>query len=499
MEACEVRGLRVLGWLLAISALLFFANMLVLIPEQGDLSHPESAVIWGAWRVAHGLPLYEDFRQWPHRFMPYGPLHCCQIGWLARAIGATSFSMTLYILGRSASFLYLIGIGCVATSLARRSGCSWRCAAACGFGFLSLWYWLGAFAVSYRPDAAAVFWSFLAVRIVLIDPSRPRWRRVALACLLISTAYKPSLWAAAATVICVIASTTGLRTAARWGALYLLCMIVYAVAMQLATHGAFMLNMVTASSMGLGFDTYRILVRDMMRFSRYDAFSLDRVGQLIAVALWAAWAIRWRRKDQGASAVGVYFLLSLLVGLVSLLKLGSAINYLLEAFALVGVAAAFVCEKWQRAQRSRLPALAWAGRIVVLALVAVPVCVNVVKTAVRIVEHWQPWRETSPAINLMTLPSTALLCDYAFLHPAPEAHALSDPMPYVTLVNRGVISQQPLLERLARREFSTIAVSPVCRELFSNRASNGWIARAIEEHYHRVPASMDPELWKPNP
>jgi hypothetical protein len=71
-----------------LARLLFAAALICLaLPGLWDNSYPEGALAARAWDAARGLPVYQDWREWPHAFAPYSPLTYYLPAWAGVGFG----------------------------------------------------------------------------------------------------------------------------------------------------------------------------------------------------------------------------------------------------------------------------------------------------------------------------------------------------------------------------------------------------------------------------
>lgn len=204
--------------LLALGVIAAHAVTLVaLIPSKADLTFPEGALVARAADVAEGLVPYRDWREWPHAFAPYAPLTYYVPGTIARVSGGGSGERSdvqrLYVIGRLQSAAGLLGIAVLMVAIARRLGLGWGWGMAAVAGFLH-WRLLTVFCLSYRPDAPAVFFSVLALWIIL--GGRATWPRVICVFLALMTSmwFKPVSYAMTLVAFVWIARSRALGLAA---------------------------------------------------------------------------------------------------------------------------------------------------------------------------------------------------------------------------------------------------------------------------------------------
>ena len=483
--------LGVLGALLLLNTLLVYLQLAICATIPRDLMYPEGAIVWGAWKVAHGLSVYEDWRQWPHHFTPYGPALYYPVGWLLRLFHPSPINMDYYILGRAQSVIALAGVGLLAVLLARRARCSRWVAWTGGLGMLGLLPGILSYTATYRPDAPMVFWNMLAVWLALGGMGR-RWRRWAVVgCLWLAAAYKPAGWAAPLVVAWLAWGELGRKSTIRWGLIYLGGGLAGVGLMDLLTGGRFSLNAIVANLCGFGVPPF------VGRISESDPFLYaDLLVRFLVPALFGVWLFRHGDLARPWRALGLYFFLSTLFSAAQLARVGADVNFLLEPYVLGAVAAAMAYTRWfspaappdQRARGwIRIPALTLIGLSLALTLrdnvPSLPACLKLRHE--RFMEH-ELTREAPPV----------LLMDSAFMHPDPAAHALMDPVFYAIMVKRGKLSAQPLLERLEGRRFRLVVLSPIARTALREQSGDPSIIQALERNYQLRPQAGLLEIWQ---
>lgn len=485
--------------LLAVACLLIFNALLVLpVPllysgYEHSLTYPENEIAWSAWRAGQGLPLYSDWQAWPHRFTQYGPALYYPVGWTARLLGFDSFSMAYYTLGRAQSMVYLAAMAIAALLLARSAGAQPACSAVCVIGFLALWPMLLMSVDSFRPDTPLVFWTMLGLWLALKFPGRAGFRALALLCFALSALYKPSGWAAPLAAAFVFWKELGPRKTLLWLGGSLLLFLAALLLYDASTGWLFSKNLVQGSAVGYSFrKPWQILA---------DSQNPALVARFALLPVFGIWLFLQKRRPLPQRAIGLYFFLSALLTLAQMGKLGSDLHYLLEPYALVGVAAAIVCQEgFGSASSTRRLSLAalWTGGVLFL---VVPVTARLRYNVYDLRHVPKVVREVIPLEKQFQLPPNTLLMDNAFLATEESAHAIPDPLFYAIMTNRGRIAREPFLERLRAQSFPLIIISPVAQQAFFEQARGGWIRHALEQSYHLLaaPSGSRDQFWAPTP
>lgn len=480
--------------LLGVTAASLFVLCAPAIFTHHDLSHPESIVPWAAHLVANGQALYSDWRQWPHRFMPYGPLLCYPAGLFFRMAGLQEFGFHYYLFGRIQSLVYLVGVaGMIAAMLpGRRFGLAMLYSLA----GLAMWPGLMLPGMSFRGDIPALFWALAAANVAFRFPSTRRGMFVALFLFLLSLGYRPALWSfpAAFFLFCVLRGRW--LEGVMWSAAVVVCVAAYMILGNVVTRGAFLQNQIGASSIGLTADIYRMAFGLLTSRQEFPLLTWDLVGRL-AVALPAAAVLMVKSKSDFDRGIAVYYIVALVVNCVTLFKVGAGLNYIIEAYvlslAVLGIAGLRLWENRELlGAGTRYVAAGAGGLLLVLPMVYF---------------SWFNFR-AAPGIvkgipvpaayeNLAKLPDTALLGDLAFTHKAATAHALSDPVPFAKLSAKGEIPKEPLVSRLNSRAFSHVVLSPGTKYLFFSAENAPWAGAALEANYVREKEVPEYEIWVP--
>jgi len=210
----------------------------------------------------------------------------------------------------------------------------------------------------------------------------------------------------------------------------------------------------------------------------------------------------WRRgggESVAERALGLYFVASLIFSALQLARNGADINYLLETYALGGTAAAMAYARWFAPERPLKLRAQLHVRMAALALIAFLVYASLYTNVNRFSNCLEMSRARFIAQELARIKPPlppVLALDSAFNHPDPAAHAISDPLFYTIMLNKGKISANPLLERLARREFQLVVLTPVTHAAFFKNCRDHRIGQALQQNYTRLTYKCIEELWQ---
>jgi hypothetical protein len=340
-------GLFVLAATLLISAALLHGRLLANLDFDGENSATEAESLYALRSVRQGQPLYHDFHVPPHVLTQYTPLFYFVPGVVARLLHTDDLGT--FLVGRCYCYVLWVAIGLVIYGLGRQVGAS-RGGAALG----ALLWLAGSLATkwanSYRPDAAAVFFSLAAVWVYLRGR---QWSNKAetLVLLVVAFFHKQSAVAALAAIIIeewrgggrsrALACLGGWATAVALG-------IVWA---QAATRGLFVMNV------------FGSLARTW-----WPAQPLYFLSAIVAGAAAFTGGVLHCLKSPGksrAELLKLYFVIAFLLAFLSSAKAGANVNYYLEPFALGCILTGLVLTDWSsvcaRTRRDVWLRMAWLG------------------------------------------------------------------------------------------------------------------------------------------
>jgi hypothetical protein len=262
--------------------------------------------------------------------------------------------------------------------------------------------------------------------------------------------------------------------------------------MDWATGGAFHLNTLAALMTGRLSVATIWSARDLWLVGMNDL--VVRGVLTCAVGCWMVWG---RGLSLARRGLGLYCLASMAISLAQLVKVNADMNYLLEPFALGGIAGAVAYQRWlgpDSTLKGRRRRLLWLAAAVVLGWwLAKSLPLNVGNMAYLNRMDQVSFREK----DLVKLAPPVLLMDHAFTHPDPEAHAICDVAQYGAMLERGKVSPEPLAERLRGRRWRLVAISAVTRRWLLASDAGRPIRLELERGYEQLPGMDRPELWVP--
>jgi hypothetical protein len=437
-------------------ALIWFA---MLIPMQRDISFPEGALAMRALDAAQGRPVYQDWHNWPHAFAPYGPLTYYLPGWLLKFSPGAPGIAGAYLVGRLLSYLSIVlMVGGVCWAVFR-AGAGWWW----GVPALALamrWQAVWEYCTSFRPDAPRTLLTLLAVGCV--TGREPTRRRIALALglLWISFWLKPTAFGVLLALLLWLWRARGLRLAALAATAFGGAGLGLFALLDWHWRGLLKLNMVDSLRNGLDLGYLRNYVGGMTRPVDF----LMPLASLLALL----YAVRCRRDAtlQPLLPLLLAVPLSYANALAQGLKVGADRNYFLEPLVLAAVFGGWWLARQWRATDGLQDARRTPWREVLLLGCALPWAVwdtvqqaQFFKEQVRVMRpQWQPLAITQAVASL----PGPILSSNSWLCVAPHDTAtVIDYFQYRNLVQRGLLDQRPLKERLARQAFSAVILTDV--------------------------------------
>lgn len=418
------------------------------IPLRIDTSFPEGAVVARALDVAEGRSPYQDWREWPHAFAPYGPMTYASAGSIARLVSSSPSPRAITIIGRTLSALGLLGLSLLIALFVRHLGVPLHWGFI-GVGCFVAWVPMITFVGSYRPDAPQAFFSLLALAIAL--GGRPAGLRLilALACLWVSMWFKPTAWGMTVALAIWIVREGGARRAA-------ICMILFAASglflasfLNWRSGGLLFLNML--GSLDNGWKPSNIL-------AFYSRHPLVPAVVLLGGAGVAAAACTPRFRGSEVPLVFIALLASYAAATIQNLKVGADINYYLEPYALMSATSAWALAKlW----RGEAPLVRAPVREALLLAILIPAYLAQVlpdlpyarQTLTSMRKGWEP----TPLLRVLENTQGEVLTLNPFLalaRPAPPT--VMDHVQYQILFSRGKLTDEALVRRVEEERFRLV-------------------------------------------
>ena len=307
------------------------------IAWPGELIHPNGVCVYHAWNVAQGSPLYTDWQTPPHVATLYGPLFYIVPGLLGRGLAVDKFGM--FIVGRGIALASTCLTGWLIFRILRRHRRTGWCIPAIAAGAFvgaGLNYPWG---FAFRPDATVVCLSLLGVSWAHHYARHPG-RLISLLPFLLAFLYKQSA------ILGPLAVCLHLLAAQRYRALG-----VYAMAAAGLFAGC--VGLLNAATQGMYWHNCADALNAPL--CGYNLLSVPKAvllyhAPLLLIAAAAGVRSWWRGR---LSLYQVAFAAAILVPSLAVLRVGSSINYYIEAFAYACVVAGRAYQGWDVRWRRR--------------------------------------------------------------------------------------------------------------------------------------------------
>jgi hypothetical protein len=303
-----------------------------------ELTYCASANAYVARRVQQGKPLYDDWRKPPHVLALYGPVLYLPVAYMARVMGADN--QGIYRIARWISLLATMGTAAIILwKVGGRSRVSRPFAVMAGLIFLTCDGILIRFDFSFRPDAAACFFTMLG--LALVDRSdRPTSLYGSIPLFLLAFLYKQS------TIVGPLAVVIYLLVSSRKPRAILYAIVSAAVfatchgLLEFLTAGCYSLNTIVALK---GHTTLANIP------SLLSGFSAHAVVPLAG----ALYVLRLEVSDRKWQLFTVAFAVSVVVAAASTYRDGSDANYYIPSLALACVVCGRgLCRWWRQSTES---------------------------------------------------------------------------------------------------------------------------------------------------
>lgn len=429
--------------------------------------------------LRRGLPLYgpETYADVPFTLTMYTPLYFALAAALPQAPGRP------FLTGRLLSLASLLGAAALLFGVPRRPGARWLPALAAACFFL---FWPVASHASYlRCDSLAVFLS--AAAVTLVRRRTPRAVAAAALCCTLTLATKQSYVAPAAACLVNLALSDR-RAARRFGLWFLGAGLAGALAATAAWGHGFWFSIVGATTTPL-FPPGAKIMSDML--VHQPLFGVLTLLSLVAGAL------ALRREGLGVlrrSPELPYAACSFVVATVTLAKIGSGSNYLIECMLaqLMWLVRAFgdapAPARAPAARRVPLPA---AALLVVLLAAALELATTDAHRDQLSFAQADPEAGEAYHANLRAGFRAAGHPDPLLLNLGPPRHSygittrpcLNDPFLFNLLWNTGRLGTGPLLEAIEARRFDVVLLRAAASEADALDTPYGEIARAVAARY----------------
>ncbi|MFN0073287.1 MAG: ArnT family glycosyltransferase [Chloroflexota bacterium] len=456
--------LTVLGVGLALTAV-FAYYAVASITTKLPITYPEGAHVAAIMRLRLGESLYPAFLSYPLVITPYPPGL-----YLLGAIPAWLFSLDAYattVVSRGLTLTSSVGVALLVAALAQRESVSRLAAWSAAALFLPIPL-LDHWGFSVRPDLPAIFLS-LAAGWVLLRPANRTW--LWLAGLLAGVALLTKLTAISMPMAAVLWLISRRRVAD--GATFSFWTLA-----TLTLGGGFTLILSGGEALG------HIVIAHLN-----PLLSVEHALQVFLELPTLAWfpfaaalvALSLQISRRRIELSGVYWLITLGVGLYSLRGRGGDVNYLIEAAAATCWLAAHTLHVvWSHLRNGKLR---FAGLAMLLAAASL----------VWGSQTLQFWRREGGVLSDRQMPLAEIAATESVLAEEPtmvllagKSLAVSDPFHLSMLQTAGRYDPDDLIQRIRRREYSLIVLRGDARQTRYINGQPKWpesVRRAIAEYY----------------
>lgn len=414
-----------------------------------ELDFGEGLVLAATRALATGRPVYQAAEQLPATISNYPPVY-----YAAVAAAGAAFSDHVAV-GRALSLLSAILIAVALGVLAWRaldptSGSLRRTVTAvcAGAMFLQISY-TATWAALMRVDLLAILLAVAGVIAFGATAGRGRHVYWCLVPFLLAAYTKQTTVAAAAACMLTLARSNVRRGALLAGAFAAATLLIGA-AMQIATHGGFAFNVITANMNPYSWDQTASYLQDIaIRYPVLIALATVIAPRLI------------RSPDWTRAALGAYLPIAALTSL-TVGKLGAEVNYLIELMAVVAICAAVAVGEAlassERAAASYRGSRALAVALPVLLLwqvawLASPRTVETIETPAP-----SEQAQLGSMVEMVRSVNGPVLSEDLVLLERADKPIPFQPSDITQLIYRGARDEAPLIETLARGGFTLVVL-----------------------------------------
>ena len=295
----------------------------------------EAGKVFFAKRVQHGDSTFLDGREPPYYPSVHGALFHAVVGMAGRVAGATPIA--LYYIGRSISIAATIGALIVAGLMLRQLRVGWIWVATTCIVFFAVRPVVG-HTVSYRPDHWVLGFSILTCYLLMTRGDR--WWTLGLAAIFPVVAFfmKATGIAILIATLVVLLVNRRWRSAAIYAAVSVFVLLATIILVNLASGGAFVSGLRTGVNVPF---TFALVLRSL------DVPQLWLPLIVPVFLLFLPVAPDDRRSDK-RNVIIVFWLVTLVYGMISAARLGSNSYYYVESFtyALV-LTVSWIADEWQ--------------------------------------------------------------------------------------------------------------------------------------------------------
>ncbi len=293
-------------------AVLNVSYLWIQIKNPTDTSTPESQTVYMANRVAHGENLYLDYHGPPYNIAPYTPGYYFALGYAVRFLDVELES--IFVLGRGMTFFCCLVIGLLIYLSSRFDGEHSVYAFTGSCLFLSS-YILGPWGSTTRPDMLAI--TFTIAGLLICTRSSDKKLIFSAPLFVLAFLTKQTCVSAPAAVFLHLLLQRERKNALLFAAAVAGPVAGILAIMHTSTSGLSTMNIIYGNMAPMQFQNFRVVAGPF--------FQVAALPMILAAA--AALSNSFR------DIKSLYFLLALAQGLITCSRLGSSLNYFLEALA----------------------------------------------------------------------------------------------------------------------------------------------------------------------
>ena len=424
---------------------------------EAETLYPEGWLLRSVLAVRDGHAVYGDFRQYPFIIALYPPVYYYAVGISAR-LAQLDVSSTLILARTLSATAAATSCACVFW-LARRTGAS-RLGALVAGGLLFSSFAMQPWSYTARPDALALAFSLAGLWIALSRDSL-RWAAAAGVLLALAFLTKQTHIAAVSALTLVMLLRRQWKVAATYSVTWIVCVSFVVLALELSTNRSFLANIIGANGVPYQPD---LIASYTFYVSKYSALLIG-----LAFLGWFQTGSASRTDD----GVKWYLVISVLIALAALGKVGAGNNQLLEATAAAAVLAG---RGYDRLAVGLSGPRIWRVRTssIVLAATATALIALVASAGVLQINYltrqafFAPWAtETSDDLvsRLRTEPGDVLTQqDPLSVLRAGKTPVLADPYGLAVLAVSGRWDPAPLQAMIEQQSFSLIVLDAPAEE-----------------------------------
>jgi hypothetical protein len=432
-------------WLLLVFtglvALSFAIEAVRFLPVQSDNMYPEAAGVLSAQRWAHGLSLYEDYRQAPYMTASFPPLWYGILA-IAAKLGLNDLN-ALTLFGRLLSLLCLVGVAVFAFRWNRKIGYPAGLALLAPLFYLSLPI-LVPWAVTARPDFPALLLVFFALYLSSLRSTTTSSVAVAAALAAVGFLVRHNAVSVPVSVVLWLVWSRKWKAACIFCATWAAVVVPVIATVQHSSHGLLLLN-ISGAKFGEFALTY---VRDVI------GRLLVAQGHGFVIALFAFGIFgcieAWRLGDKRCQLGCIYLVVSLGLAVLGSAARGAAANHYLEPTLALAL---LIPTGMSRLKAVWAPDSAFASLSIVMVLVLLLPALDAQRWDVM---HTRP-EDLRQIARLVE--NKSVLTDIPYLAARTSSLELLDPASLTNMERTGAWSAAGIMRELEEKKYELVVLS----------------------------------------